>query len=59
MPNEFFVQRPSIEPTIYVYMIPGIHDGYIKVGYTERDVHTRIKEQMGDFNISFFITIIE
>ena len=34
----FFPPRPEIEPTIYAYALPGVpsHDGYLKVGYTER-----------------------
>ncbi len=45
---EFFPQRPESHPTIYAYEFAGVasHDGYIKVGYTERDVETRIKEQV-------------
>lgn len=44
---EFFPQRPDSHPTIYAYEFVGVasHQGYIKVGYTERDVETRIKEQ--------------
>ena len=44
---EFFPQRPNSHPTIYAYEFVGVasHQGYIKVGYTERDVETRIKEQ--------------
>ena len=44
---EFFPQRPESHPTIYAYEFIGVasHQGYIKVGYTERDVETRIKEQ--------------
>jgi molybdopterin-guanine dinucleotide biosynthesis protein len=38
-------ERPNINPTIYAYELPGIHDGYIKIGYTERDVRARINEQ--------------
>lgn len=40
-------QRPEINPTIYAYTLPGVpdHDGYIKIGYTTRDVKTRIHEQ--------------
>ena len=38
-------ERPDIKPTIYAYELPGIHDGYIKIGYTERDVKKRINEQ--------------
>ena len=50
MPDmEFFMQRPAVVPTIYAYTLPGVasHDGYIKVGYTDReDVHKRIGEQI-------------
>jgi len=54
MPTEFFAQRPSINPTVYVYKLVGVksHAGYVKVGYTERDVDTRIKEQKGYFDLS-------
>lgn len=36
-----------VVPMIYAYTTPGIsyHDGYIKIGYTEQDVDTRIKQQ--------------
>lgn len=46
--KEFFTQRPSITPTIYVYNLPQVatHKGYVKVGYTDRDAETRIREQM-------------
>ena len=46
--QEFFIQRPSINPTIYAYELVevGTHKGYVKVGYTERDVETRVWEQM-------------
>ena len=48
MANAFFAPRPEIAPTIYAYELVGVesHKGYIKVGYTDRDVETRIKEQM-------------
>lgn len=48
MAQEFFIQRPAVTPTIYVYNLPQVttHKGYIKVGYTDRDVQTRIHEQM-------------
>lgn len=50
MPDmEFFQQRPAVVPTIYAYTLPGVasHEGYIKVGYTEReDVNQRISEQL-------------
>ena len=55
MAQDFFVQRPAIEPTIYVYRLIGVqsHSGYIKIGYTERDVHTRIKEQLGASHVPY------
>ena len=45
---EFFPQRPESHPTIYAYEFVGVasHKGYIKVGFTERDVETRVKEQV-------------
>lgn len=44
---DFFPQRPPVSPKIYAYELIGVasHKGYIKVGYTERDVDTRIREQ--------------
>lgn len=37
----------KVVPMIYAYTTPGItyHNGYIKIGYTEQDVDTRIKQQ--------------
>lgn len=47
MPDmDFFPQRPESHPKIYAYEIIGANQGYIKVGYTERDVETRISEQL-------------
>ena len=48
MAMDFFLQRPAVTPTIYVYNLPQVttHKGYVKVGYTDRDVETRINEQM-------------
>ena len=45
---EFFPQRPESRPSIYAYELTGVasHKGYIKVGYTERDVETRVREQI-------------
>lgn len=44
---DFFPQRSPVSPKIYAYELIGVasHRGYIKVGYTERDVDTRIREQ--------------
>ncbi|MGN1163112.1 MAG: DEAD/DEAH box helicase family protein [Christensenellales bacterium] len=37
----------KVAPMIYAYTTPGVvyHDGWTKIGYTERDVDTRIREQ--------------
>ena len=61
MPNEFFSQRPSIHPTIYVYRLTGVasHRGYVKVGYTERDVETRIREQIGASHVPYELLYTE
>ena len=54
---DFFIQRPAITPTIYVYELIGVasHKGYIKIGYTERDAATRIKEQLHTAAVPFKI----
>lgn len=57
MPNEFFAQRPAVTPTIYVYKLNGVdsHEGFVKVGYTERNVEQRIYEQMHTSGIPYTI----
>ena len=61
MPTEFFAQRPSVTPTIYAYELPDVasHKGYIKVGYTERDVEKRIAEQMHTSGVPYKILLKE
>lgn len=46
--NEFFPPRPSVNPTIYAYELPNDskRKGQIKIGFTDRDAHSRIKEQI-------------
>lgn len=58
---DFFAQRPEITPTIYAYKLNGVasHDGYIKVGYTERDVEVRVKEQMHTSGVPYTILMKE
>ena len=55
--QEFFIKRPDVAPTIYVYKLVGVasHKGYVKVGYTERDVETRVKEQTGASHVPYQI----
>ena len=59
--SDFFIPRPEIKPTIYAYMLSGVasHQGYIKVGYTERDVETRVAEQMHTSQIPYQILLKE
>lgn len=61
MPQEFFVQRPQVTPTIYAYSLEGVasHDGYIKIGYTDRDVETRVREQLHTSGIAYKILLKE
>ena len=58
---DFFVQRPQIHPTIYAYSLVGVasHNGYLKVGFTERDVDTRVKEQVHTVGVPFKIHLRE
>ena len=47
--SDILHDRPTITPQIYGYILPGVpdHEGYIKVGYTDKDdVEDRIKEQL-------------
>ena len=61
MPQEFFIQRPQVSPTIYAYRLIGVasHDGYLKIGYTDRDAETRIKEQLHTSSIPYQIVLSE
>ncbi|WP_423858997.1 GIY-YIG nuclease family protein, partial [Alloscardovia omnicolens] len=60
MPDTFFPQRPDITPTIYAYTIDApTHKGLLKVGYTGRDVPTRVKEQVGTSHVSYRIVLEE
>ncbi len=58
---DFFQQRPKVEPTIYAYCLPGVpsHEGYLKVGYTDRDAETRVKEQVGTPTLEYQIVLKE
>lgn len=47
--SQILSSRPAVCPTIYGYVLPGVpdHDGYIKIGYTDKeDVEARIAEQI-------------
>ncbi|MBQ7343955.1 MAG: GIY-YIG nuclease family protein [Clostridia bacterium] len=53
MAQEFFIGRPEVNPTIYVYKLVGVksHEGYVKVGYTDRSAEIRIEEQIGAVHV--------
>lgn len=57
--KEFFPSRPSTNPTIYAYELVGVdtHKGLLKIGYTDRDAQTRIKEQLGTAGIQYKIVL--
>lgn len=59
--KEFFPPRPAASPTIYAYELAGVatHKGLLKIGYTDRDVQTRIREQLGTAAIRYKIVFEE
>ena len=56
-------KNPDVNPTskvvpmIYSYITPGVtyHDGWSKIGYTERDVDARIKEQTHTAGLRYIV----
>ena len=55
--SDILHNRPAVVPTIYGYVLPDLadHNGYIKVGFTDReDTENRIKEQLHTAGISNF-----
>ena len=59
--QDFFLQRPKVHPTIYAYSLVGVasHTGYLKVGFTERDVETRVNEQVHTIGVPYKIHLRE
>lgn len=53
MAQDFFPQRPKVDPRIYAYALPKVpgKEGLIKVGYTTRKAAERIHEQSGAMHI--------
>lgn len=47
----------EIIPICYAYTTPGVtyHEGWTKIGFTERDVETRVREQVGTAGIRYKI----
>lgn len=61
MAIEFFAPRPDVTPTIYAYELIGVdtHKDYIKIGYTERDAETRVREQLRTSALPYKILLQE
>ncbi len=60
--SDILHNRPAVVPTIYGYTLPTVadHDGYIKIGYTDReDTEARIKEQLHTAGIPFKVLFKE
>ena len=57
--KDFFPSRPEINPTIYVYELVGVptQEGWLKVGYTDRDGQTRVKEQLQTSAVKYKIVL--
>ncbi|MBT8859533.1 DEAD/DEAH box helicase family protein [Lactobacillus delbrueckii subsp. bulgaricus] len=47
----------KVAPQIYAYQTPDVpkHDGWTKIGYTERDVDTRIHEQSNTIDVDYVV----
>lgn len=61
MQEELFLERPKSNPTIYAYALRGVpsHEGFVKVGYTGRDVGERVKEQTHTAGVSVRVLLKE
>ena len=57
MSKNFFPLRAKINPTIYAYKLIDVKnkENLLKVGYTDRDAKTRVKEQIGATHLKFEI----
>ena len=55
--QEFFPQRPAVTTSIYAFRLNDVasHNGYIKVGYTDREVKTRVREIMHTSGVPYTI----
>ncbi len=55
--KDFFPSRPNATPTIYAYELVGVgtHLGLLKIGYTDRDVRTRVAEQLKTAGLKYHI----
>ena len=61
MTRNFFPSRPEASPKIYAYILPDVktHEGFIKIGYTTKDVITRIQQQTQTAALKYKILMTE
>ena len=59
MSKNFFPLRAKINPTIYAYKLIDVKnkENLLKVGYTDRDAKTRVKEQIGATHLKFELVL--
>ena len=59
--NDILHKRPDITPSIYGFTLPDVasHKGYIKVGYTTRNVEERINEILHTSGLSHKTVLVE
>ena len=59
MSKNFFPLRAKINPTIYAYKLIDVKnkENLLKVGYTDRDAKTRVKEQIGATHLKLEIVL--
>lgn len=57
----YFPQRPKAFPKIYAYRLKDVpsHEGYLKVGYTERTAEERVRETLHTSGVDYEIVIVE
>ncbi len=56
---EFLHTRPAVTPTIYAFGLIGVpdHEGYLKIGYTDRTAEERVRETMHTSAVRYRIKV--
>lgn len=59
--KEFFPPKTSLNPKIYAYKLLDVpsHEGFLKIGFTTRDVNTRVAEQIKITALKYKIVLNE
>ena len=59
MNKDFFPKKSELNPTIYAYELCNVLDkkDQLKIGYTDRDANTRIREQIGATRLNYKIVL--